>query len=148
MKKIIAVFGLLSMLILSGCSLLGEVNNSLDYVNEVTDYINTAKSFANEVPPLAQDAVTDTEARENLENELQAMKEEIQTFNEMEPPSIAADIHENIVSSNKKLEEGIDLYLTNIENGTFDPEFLENSEIMKTISEITDLMNQIEDLGL
>lgn len=148
MKKIITVLGLLSMLLLSGCSILGEVNNSLDYINKVTEYIDTAKNFANEVPALAQDAVTNAEARENLKTELQKMKEEIIAFNKIEAPSIAADIHESIINSNVKLQEGIDLYLTNIENGKLDPAFLEDSEMMKTINEITEFMNQIENLGL
>ncbi|MBS4210207.1 DUF6376 family protein [Bacillus sp. FJAT-50079] len=148
MKKIIAVIGLLSILIVSGCSLLGEVNNSLEYANKVTDYINTAKGFAEEVPSLAQDAVTNTEARDNLEMELLKMQEEIIAFNEIEAPSIAAEIHEKIESTNTKLQEGIDLYLTNIENGELDPAVLENSEILKTLNEITQFMDQIESLGL
>ncbi|CAM4101155.1 DUF6376 family protein [Lederbergia lenta] len=148
MKKIIAVFGLLSMIILSGCSLIEDVNHSLDYVNKGTDYIHTTQSFANELPTLAQDAIANKEAREDLESKLQAMKEEIQAFNEIEAPSIASDIHNSIVSSNKKLEEGIDLYLSHIENGTFDTDLLENSEIMTTITELNELKNQIEELGL
>lgn len=148
MKKTIAIFSIFSMLFLSGCSLLGEVNNSLNYVNTVTDYLNTAQNFSNEVPQLAQEAVTNTDARVNLEKELIAMKDEIEDFNNIQPPSIAKDIHDKIVSSNEKLQDGIDLYITNVNNGKWDPAVLENSEIMKTINEITNLKNQIENLGL
>lgn len=137
----------MSILTLSGCSLLGEVNSSLEYADNATGYVSTVKEFANEVPALSQDAVTDTEARENLEKELQLMKTEIEEFNATEPPQIAESIHEKIVSSNQQLSDGIDLYLNNIENGQFDPEALENSEIMKSIENITSLANQIEELG-
>ena len=71
------------------------------------------------------------------------MKEQIHAFNEIEPPSIAEDIHNQIVSSNTKLEEGIDVYLDNIENGTLDPAVLENSGILKTVNEISSLMENI-----
>ncbi|MBK5499889.1 DUF6376 family protein [Peribacillus sp. TH14] len=146
MKKII-IIAFMSILTLSGCSLLGEVNSSLEYADNATGYVSTVKEFANEVPALSQDAVTDTEARENLEKELQLMKTEIEEFNATEPPQIAESIHEKIVSSNQQLSDGIDLYLNNIENGQFDPEALENSEIMKSIENITSLANQIEELG-
>ncbi|KON70912.1 DUF6376 family protein [Peribacillus butanolivorans] len=146
MKKIIAI-AFMSILTLSGCSLLGEVNSSLEYADNATGYVSTVKEFANEVPALSQDAATDTEARENLEKELQLMKTEIEEFNATEPPQIAESIHEKIVSSNQQLSDGIDLYLNNIENGQFDPEALENSEIMKSIENITSLANQIEELG-
>ncbi|MEK4538389.1 DUF6376 family protein [Peribacillus sp. FSL K6-1552] len=146
MKKIITI-AFMSILTLSGCSLLGEVNSSLEYADNATGYVSTVKEFANEVPALSQDAVTDTEARENLEKELQMMKTEIEEFNATEPPQIAESIHEKIVSSNQQLSDGIDLYLNNIENGQFDPEALENSEIMKSIENITSLANQIEELG-
>lgn len=148
MKKIITLIAILSTVLLSGCSFIGEVNNSLNYVNQVTDYMSTAKNFANEIPQLAQESVTSTEAMKDLENELIVMNKEIDDFNEIIAPSLAEDIHDNIVNSNLKLQEGIDLYLANIKDGKLDPAILENSGIMKTINEITILMNQIDKLGL
>jgi PBP1b-binding outer membrane lipoprotein LpoB len=145
MKKLITICA--SILLLSGCSLLGEVNSSLEYADKATGYVSTVKDFANEVPTLAEDAVQNVEARENLEKELNTMKTEIQEFNTMESPKIAEGIHEEIVSSNQQLEDGIDLYLNNIENGNLDPATLEDSEIMKSIENITSLANQIENLG-
>ena len=110
--------------------------------------MSTAKNFANEIPQLAQESVTSTEAMKDLENELIVMNKEIDDFNEIIAPSLAEDIHDNIVNSNLKLQEGIDLYLANIKDGKLDPAILENSGIMKTINEITILMNQIDKLGL
>lgn len=146
MKKIIAI-AFVSILALSGCSLLGEVNSSLEYADNATEYVNTVKGFANEVPALAQDAVTNTEARQSLEKELQQMKTEIEEFNATEPPQIAETIHEKIVASNQQLSDGIELYLNNIEKGQIDPKALEESEIMQTIDQITSLSEQIEKIG-
>ncbi|MGG4266233.1 hypothetical protein [Peribacillus simplex] len=42
MKKRMAI-AILSFLILSGCSLLGEVHSSLEYEDNVSGYINTVK---------------------------------------------------------------------------------------------------------
>ncbi|MFJ7637725.1 DUF6376 family protein [Peribacillus sp. NPDC097225] len=145
MKKILMLCT--SLILLTGCSLLGEVNSSLDYADTATGYVSTVKEFANEVPALSKDAVTDKEAMKTLENELQTMKTEIEEFNETEPPQIAEGIHDKIVSSNQQLQDGIDLYLKNMEDGTLDPAVLEDSEIMKTIDNITSLTNQIEKLG-
>ena len=136
-----------SLILLTGCSLLGEVNSSLDYADTATGYVGTVKEFANEVPALSKDAVTDKEAMKTLETELQTMKTEIEEFNETEPPQIAEGVHDKIVSSNQQLQDGIDLYLKNMEDGTLDPTVLEDSEIMKTIDNITSLTNQIEKLG-
>lgn len=147
MKKIFVLFGLLATVLLGGCSILGEVNNSLDYADKATSYLDKASKFAEDVPQLAQDAVTNQEARKTLENELIAMKEEIKTFNETKAPTIAEDIHNQIVRYNDKLNSGIDSYLKNIENGKFDPAQLQDSEIMKTINDLTSLKNKIENLG-
>lgn len=147
MKKIFSVLAIISLVVVSGCSLLGEVNNSIDYANEATDYLDKASQFAEDVPQLAQDAVMNQDARENLETELKTMKEDIQNFNETEAPSIAEDIHTQIEEYNAKLTEGIDTYLNNIENGKYDPAELENSEIMQTLNDLTSLMNKIENLG-
>ena len=86
MKIFLTVFGMIGLLFLNGCSLIGEVNDTVEYVDITTEYINSTKTFANEVPQLAKEAVTDETARQNLENELGQMKEQIHSFNEIEPP--------------------------------------------------------------
>ncbi|MGE6717296.1 DUF6376 family protein [Peribacillus frigoritolerans] len=146
MKKIMTI-ALLSILTLSGCSALEEVNSSLEYADDATEYVNTVQDFANEVPAMSQDAITNAETRANLEKELELMKTEIEEFNATEPPQIAEGIHEKIVSSNQQLSDGIELYLNNIEKGEIDPKALEDSEIMKSIDNITGLAKQIEKLG-
>lgn len=138
--------GLAGMILLSGCSLVGEVNNTLKYATTTTEYMNTANNFANSVTELSNEAMTSEEARQQLEDELTAMKAEIQEYNQTEAPAIAEDVHNQIVQANGKLEDGIDMYLDNIENGKLDPAILNNSGIITTINEISNLMNQIEQL--
>ncbi|SHS12353.1 Uncharacterised protein [Mycobacteroides abscessus subsp. abscessus] len=138
---ITAVFGL------SGCSFLEEVNGTLDYVNEATEYVNEATEFANEVPAMAEQAITDTQALEDLETRLLEMKQEIEAFSKLEAPSIAEDIHQQVIEQNDKALEGINVFLSNIENGELDPALLENTELFTTIQELTELSNQIQQLG-
>ncbi|WP_071394907.1 DUF6376 family protein [Bacillus tuaregi] len=146
MRKLISVITISCLLFLSGCSLISEVNSTVEYANEATEYMNTVKDFSSQIPTLAKEAVVDASAMESLESELQSMKDEIERFNEMEPPSIATEIHSQIVSSNTKLSEGIDVYLTNVENGTLNPDILEDTGLLTTITEITSLMENIEQL--
>lgn len=75
------------------------------------------------------------------------MDKDIQEFNELQPPEVAADLHQQIVEQNKKIEEGIDVYLNNIENGQLDPNVLGNTEIVQSIEEITATLDQIKELG-
>ncbi|WP_221566748.1 DUF6376 family protein [Alkalihalobacillus sp. TS-13] len=139
--------GAMSVLILSGCSLLQGVDDTLEYVNSATDYINTAKSFADEAPALAERAASDQESRVELEERLNQMKEDIATFNELNPPGIAEGVHGKIVGYNDTLEQGIDGYLRNVENGEVDPKLLEDYEILQTINQLTNIMDQLEQLG-
>ncbi|WP_257348864.1 DUF6376 family protein [Pseudalkalibacillus decolorationis] len=146
MKKWIIAVALVSIAVLSGCSLLQGVNDSLEYVNDATDYVNEATTFAEEIPSLAEQAVSDKDARVQLEERLKEMKTSIQDFNELEPPGVAEDVHQTIVDNNAKLEQGIDTYLQNIENGEVNPQLLEEYGILQTANELSktiDLLNQI-----
>ncbi|WP_408007599.1 DUF6376 family protein [Pseudalkalibacillus sp. A8] len=149
MKKwlLSSVMVLISIMILSGCSLLQGVNNTLEYVNEATNYINTASTFADEVPALAEQAVSDKNARVELEERLNQMKSDITAFNELDPPGVAEGVHEKIEGYNDTLEQGIDGYLSKVENGEVDPKMLEDYEILQTINQLTNIKNQLEQLG-
>ncbi len=144
--KLLAV-ALSAVIGLSGCSFLEEVNGTLDYVNEATEYVNEATEFANEIPAMAEQAMTDTQALENLETRLLEMKQEIEAFSKLEAPSIAEDIHQQVMEQNDKALEGINVFLSSIENGELDPALLENTELFTTIQELTELSNQIQQLG-
>ena len=92
MKKLLTTIGLMGMLFLSGCSILGEVNNTVEYANITTDYIESTKTFASEVPQLAKDAVSDETARQNLENELEQYERRNSSFNAVERFYVAEEI--------------------------------------------------------
>jgi type I site-specific restriction-modification system R (restriction) subunit len=130
-------------MMLSACSLLDEVNNSLDYVNEAKNYINSLSDFAEEAPQQIQDAAVDPEVRQDLEDQLNTLVEEINEFNSIEAPAIAEDIHQDIVTKNEAL---IDEINTAMENGELALEKLENSEIINTVNDVTSLLESIEKL--
>lgn len=137
---VIAVFTFLS-----GCSFLGEINESIDYVNEATTHINTLNTFAEDAPQLVQEAMSDPAVKEELESQLVSLKQDIEGFiNLNEVPSIAEDIHQELVDKNELLLTEINKVL---EDGQVAVEKLEGSQLFQTVNEITDLMNQIENLG-
>ncbi|MEA3322395.1 MAG: DUF6376 family protein [Bacillota bacterium] len=144
MRNVIMTFVLLSSILLSGCSVLDEVNSSLEYVNEATEHINTWKDFGEEAPQMIQDAATDANAKEELETRLNEMLVEIDEFNNTEAPAIAESVHQQIVDKNKELQ-GV------MENAMVDGEValekLQDSELFTLIDEVTTMMNLLEDLG-
>ena len=75
------------------------------------------------------------------------MKDAIQSFNDVQPPEIAADIHQQILDYNQRAEEGIDLYLENIKDGKLEPELLENTEVFQTFEDIRNIVEDIKQLG-
>jgi len=147
MKKPLITIFLAAGVFLGGCSLVEEASNTVTYVNDAVNYMNEANDFVNEVPPIVTDAVTDQQKLAELETRLEEMKEEIQAFNELQPPEIAADLHQQMVDYNQNTEEGIDLVLSQIENGTLDPAVLENTEIYQSLEEISSIVAQIKQLG-
>ncbi|WP_088007144.1 DUF6376 family protein [Indiicoccus explosivorum] len=147
MKRFLLPVTAAAALLLSGCGLLEGVNDTLNYVNEATAYANDAQDFANEVPDLARQAITDPEAAADLETRLEEMKQQIEAFNALEEPAVGGELHRQVVGLNNRALEGIDLYLTNIENGTLDPAVIEDTEIFQTIGEVSDIINQIEQLS-
>lgn len=142
------IVSIISLLLLGGCSLLEDVNNSVNYVNEATDYVGEVNTFVQEVPALAEQAVSDEQARLDLETKLTDMKKDIEDFNELQAPDLANDLHQQIMAHNNTALEGIDLYLNNIKDGKFDAALLENSEFFTAMQEVTDTVDQIKQLGL
>lgn len=115
--------------------------------NEATDFLDKATNFANEAPSLAEQAVNNQQAAEELEAMLQEMKHEIETFNGLQAPELAADLHQQIVEKNNVILDGINLYLDNIKDGKLDPAILENNELFQTVQEISSIIDQIKQLG-
>ncbi|PEX82120.1 DUF6376 family protein [Bacillus cereus] len=132
---------------LMGCSVVEEGKNSLNYAQKATDYVNEISAFANEAPALAEQAVNDKEARKELETKLNEIKQDIPAFNELTPPDVAKDLHQQIVGYNEKLNTLIDTSMKKIEEGKIDVEQFKNSELMQTLNQVRDLKDKIQNLG-
>ncbi|WP_416730523.1 DUF6376 family protein [Fictibacillus sp. JL2B1089] len=144
-KTILAV--LLSFSVLTGCSAVEDVTNGINYVPEATEYINEVQQFSKEIPSLAEKAVSDQNARGELEKALEEMNTTIEEFNELSPPSVFEDIHNQVMEHNQTFQDGIDKYQTAVENGELTPDFLEKSGLLDDVKVYTDLLNDIKQLG-
>lgn len=147
MKKRFMALSITVMLVLGGCAIVEEVNNTVTYVKEATEYVNEASRFVKEVPSLAEQAVNDKQALAGLETKLEEMKEEMERFIGIQAPEIAAELHQQIIDHTRKAKEGIDVYLNNIKDGTLDPKVLANTGLIKSMQEITKIIEQIKQLG-
>lgn len=145
MKRSFIVLIILITMLLSGCSLLNDVNESLEYANEATAHINDLSDFAQEAPQMIQQAALNDEVRGELEAQLTILLEEIETFNNIEAPAIAENIHQQLVEKNEIIAQEINQVM---ENGEVIIEEIENTQIFNTINEITTLLNQLEELRL
>ncbi|MRD35209.1 hypothetical protein GH882_04380 [Bacillus thuringiensis] len=144
-KSIVLVF--IVSIGLMGCSIVEEGKNSIDYAQKATDYVNEISAFANDAPALAEKAVNDSEARKELETKLSEIKQDIPAFNELTPPDVAKDLHQQIVGYNEKLNALIDTAMTKIEEGKVDVEQFKNSELMQTVDQVRDLKDKVQNLG-
>lgn len=147
MNKGLMILTTIFLLLLSGCSLLNDAKNTITYINEATDFLGKATTFANEAPSLAQQAISDVQAAEELEIMLKDMKKDIEAFNGLQAPDVAADLHQQLVDQNNVIAKGIDTYLNNFKDGKLDPAVLENTEIFQTVQELSAIINQIKQLG-
>jgi hypothetical protein len=144
MRKSLIVLAIIFTVFLSGCSLIEGVNNSLDYVNEATEHINTWNDFGQEAPQLIQEAMTNSDAKAELEERVSTLLADIEVFNQLEPPAIAEDIHLKIVEKNEALKAVMESAMV---DGELVLEKLENSELFTLVEEVTALMNLLENLG-
>ncbi|MCI3918669.1 DUF6376 family protein [Paenibacillus sp. TRM 82003] len=141
------VIALALALTLTGCSLLEQVNSSLNYATEATQFVNDANRFAEQVPALAEQALTDPQTIENLKGELERMRDEIVAFNALEAPQIAEDVHQRIVAYNEAAMKEIDVYLQQINENVINLEELANAPMLETLRSLTGLLNEIQQLG-
>ena len=130
--------------LLGGCSFLEEANDSIQYATEATEYINELSAFAEETSSLASEAVDNPEAKGELESSLTSLQDTVTEFNNIEAPSFAEGIHQNLIEKNQEL---LDITNNVLENGEVVIEKLQDSEIYQTIDNIRDLKDQVEQLG-
>lgn len=131
-------------MMLSACSFLEEVNTSLDYANTATEHINNLTAFAEEAPQLVENALNNPEILQELETKVLTLKQDIEEFIALQDiPTIAEEIHQELVIQNEQLLQEIQKVL---ENGHLALDKLKSSQLFTTINEVTNLLNRIENL--
>ena len=144
MGKVKIVLIVVGLMFLGGCSLLTEVDDSIEYVNTATEHVAKLNTFADEAPQLVQAAVTDTEVKQELETKLITLKQDIEEFiNTQNIPKVAEGIHQEFVAKNEVLLGEINQAL---ENGNLALDKLESSELFTTINDVTNLLNRLENI--
>jgi hypothetical protein len=133
-----------SLFFVNGCSVINNFTNSIDYVTQATSYIQKMNDYANSIPPLLEDAVNNSNARQQLEQQLTQMKQDIEAFNKLNPPEFAQDIHNSIQEKNQTILDTIHLYQNNIKNGQFDPNLTQDLQLFQTVKDLDNLLNQLE----
>lgn len=145
MRKWMVLLFILSTMMLSACSIIEGANQSLQYVDQAKEHISGLADFAEQAPQMIQDAASDPEAKQKLEDRLIALKKDIEQFNLADAPSIAKDLHQQVVEKNNVLLQEINKAVA---NGHLTLDQLQNSQIITAINDITGLINRIENLGL
>ncbi|WP_139325439.1 DUF6376 family protein [Domibacillus enclensis] len=147
MKKAAAAFGL-SVLLLSGCSLVDEANNTLTYATDMTEFLNETQQFASEVPALLENAASNPSLAADVEAQLENMQQQINDVQQMDAPVIAEGVHSRLLDYSTQLEEGIQEAMSKVESGVLDPAAIfENTDLLQTVQELQELRNSIEQLG-
>ncbi|KKK08871.1 MULTISPECIES: DUF6376 family protein [Bacillus] len=149
MKQHVMAFLFTGTFLLSGCSgLLDQVNDTTTYVTEANEYVMDIQQFTEDFPQLAEEAVQDAAKRADLTQQLESLKADIQEFNELTAPSIAKDLHAQIMEKNKVLSEEIQTYLQQLKMDNFDAAaILEDQQgLMKQLQQSVNLLQDIEQL--
>ena len=147
MKRRLAMVILPIAILMTGCSALGDVSDSLAYVDEATGYVDDVNQFAEELPALAETAIHDLDAQVQLEELLVEMQDKAEQFNVLESPVMLEDIHNQLLELNEGLTTKIDLYLENIESGTLTESLLSETGLLEEVSVYTGLLEQLDKFG-
>lgn len=133
--------------LLSGCSALDQVNQSVNYVSEVTSYINSTSNLSQNLPELTEQALTDSQAREQLSQQLANTQSQIDNFNQLEPPAFAQDLHQQLSAYSATLGTEVNSLVDQVQAGKLTVADLNNSQIFQTVDQINGLLNQFQQLG-
>ncbi|MCA1039869.1 DUF6376 family protein [Bacillus infantis] len=145
MKKIFRLFMFAVIaLSLAGCSFLEEAAGTVEYANKAAEHIEKLNAFAEDAPGMIEEAAKNSEIRQQLEERLVILKEDIENFIQLqEIPAAAEAIHEELAAKNEMLLAEINLA---IDGGNLALDQLESSEMIKTINDASALLNRIEGL--
>ncbi|WP_201005558.1 DUF6376 family protein [Paenibacillus glycanilyticus] len=145
MRTLMIILLVVSSMMLSACTWFESANQTVQYADSTHEHINRLTDFAEQAPQMIQDAATNPETKQQLEERLVALKEDIEQFNLMDAPAMAKDLHQQIIEKNQVLLQEINDALV---NGHLALDQLQSSPILQTITDITGLLNRIENLGL
>lgn len=145
MKKLLFTFLISVFTLFIGCSPIEEATNTVNYVTEATGYAMTVTDFYQNVPNLMQQAASDPQAKEQLDQKVQEMKEAIESFNQLEdPPERFADYHDIIVGHNEQLLSVINAYMN---SGMEDVNVLNNADLIQSMKDITSAVEDIKSVA-
>lgn len=142
-KRFFVLLMALTLVIAPGCGLLDSVNQSVNFATETTNYMNSLTSFGQEMNGLAEQALTDLDARTDLKARLTELKEQALNYEGIQVPDYAKDLHTSIMEYNDKLQQGLDQAITNIEQGRA---AFESTGIPDTMNKINELLTQLNGL--
>jgi DNA repair ATPase RecN len=135
----------LGLFLFSGCSVIEEVNDSVNYVTTTVEYIQQVQNFANEAPQLLEEVTTDPTVLGDIEQKLTDLKNRTVEFNNLTPPEFAQEVHDSITQYSQGLETDLETILTNITEGKFDPNMFD-SEVLQDLKSISELLEQVQNL--
>lgn len=143
-KRSVTALLLSIMLLTAGCGIIEEAGQTLNFATETTEYLQSLTEFGQDMNALAEQAVTDLDAKTDLKERLLALKEQVINYGGLQVPDYAKDLHQSIVEYNAALQQGLDQALTNLEQGRA---VFDSTGIPDTISKINELLNQINQLA-
>lgn len=146
MKYRIIILMLVASL-LSGCSLIDNANQSLNYVTEASTYVNEVTTFAEQLPTMAQDALSNSTGLDQITSSFEQMKQDITQFNQLDAPAFAQSVHDKLTQYNETFLQEINMYISQLSSGTINLETIGQSEMVQTMKEISEVLNQLQQLG-
>ncbi|MCR2802751.1 DUF6376 family protein [Paenibacillus soyae] len=145
MKKKLTIWLMaLSLFVLPGCGILETVDSSINFATETTNYMNELTTFGQDMNEMAQQALTDPEARAALEQQLTDLKDQIASYADIQVPDYAKDLHDQIVAYNETLQQNLDQAIANVEQGKA---AFEATGIPETLNKINELLGQLNALN-
>jgi hypothetical protein len=132
------------MLVASGCGMINNVGQTVDFAAETSGYVQTLTAFGQDMNELAEQAANDMEARTELKQRLVALKEQVLQYGQLDAPDYARKLHESIAGYNKQLQQGLDQALTNIEQGR---DAFAATGIPETVDKVNELLGELNGLA-
>ncbi len=137
----------LLLVALSGCSLIEDATNGLQYTEDVTQFIADAEVFSNDLPQLIEQAQNDVTAFSDVEQRLQEFQTEIEEVQALNPPELAESIHNDLMEYTEQLESGVEEMIQAAQEQVINIEAVENSALFQAIRDIQQIQQNLNQLG-